>query len=658
MPIPTFTKIINMRIIGTYGLLFMLLFTFTSDVAIAQRNRTSDADEAFQRANYAEAINLYKKAYAREKRQEEIASISFKIAESNRMMNNTKEAEDWYRKAIEANYTDPVARYHLGQMMKENGKYDEAIAAFNAYKAAAPGDARVDLAIQSTETAQNWRDNPTRHRVSNVVDLNSRFMDFDPTFVTAEHNSIVFTSSREEATGKKYDGWTGQKFSDLFISNRDQMGKWSIPQPLPPPINTDVNEGGATFSADGNTLYFTRCAIAKNTEGVCKIYMSTRQGEGWSEPVVLPFSSDSFTVGHPAISADGSRLYFSSNMPGGFGGKDIWVVNYDRSTNTWSNPVNLGASINTQMDEMYPFVDADGTLYFASAGHGGMGGLDNYRSTGSGTSWSAPENLRSPLNSPADDFGILMTGPNSGFFSSTREGGLGSDDIYSFDLIELIFSVAGRVYDADTKESLKDAKVELFGSDGSYESTMTETDGMYKFPLKENTSYTVSATVLGYLNKKLQVSTVGLEQSRDFVGDFDFALHSIAKPINLPEIYYDLDKATLRPESKKALDGVIETLEQNPNITIKIVSHTDSRASDAYNLDLSKRRAKSVVDYLIANGVAADRLESEGRGESELKISDAEIEKLATREEKEAAHQQNRRTDMEVMSTDYVPKQN
>jgi peptidoglycan-associated lipoprotein len=658
MPFSISIKKQHMRIIGTCGLLLMLLLTLSTDVVMAQRNRTADADEAFQRANYAEAINLYKKAYAREKRQEDIASISFQIAESNRMMNNTKEAEDWYRKAVEANYTDPVARYYLGQMMKENGKYNEAITEFNAYRAAAPGDRRADLAIQSTETAQNWKDNPTRHRVTNVVDLNSRFMDFDPTFVMAEGNSIVFTSSREEATGNKYDGWTGQKRSDLFISNRDQMGKWSIPQPMPPPVNTDLNEGGAAFSSNGNVMYFTRCTFEKNVVNNCKIYMTTRQGEGWSEPVVLPFSSDEYTVGHPTLSADGNRMYFASDMSGGMGGKDIWMVSYDAGTNTWGTPVNLGAAINTEFDEMYPHIDTDGTLYFASAGHGGMGGLDNFRSTGSGTSWSAPENLRSPLNSPADDFGIYKTGANSGFFSSTREGGLGWDDIYSFDLIELIFSVSGRVYDADTKISLADAKVELFGSDGSYESTMTETDGMYKFPLKENTSYTVSATVLGYLNKKLQVSTVGLEQSRDFVGDFDFALHSIAKPINLPEIYYDLDKATLRPESKKALDGVIETLEQNPNITIKIVSHTDSRASDAYNLDLSKRRAKSVVDYLIANGVPADRLESEGRGESELKISDAEIEKLATREEKEAAHQQNRRTEMEVMSTDYVPKQN
>ena len=645
-----------MRIIGTYGLLIMLFMAFATNTAMAQKSRTADADEAFQRANYAEAVNLYKQAYAKEKRPEEIATISFKLAESYRLMNDTKEAENWYRKAIESNYPDPIAKYYLGRMLKENGKYDEAITQFNEYKAAAPSDARADQAIQSTKTAQEWRDSPTRHSISNVVDLNSRAMDFDPAFMSSDRNSIVFTSSREEATGKKYDGWTGQKFSDLFMSNRDQMGKWSIPQPLPAPINTEVNEGGATFNAAGTAMYFTRCAIAKNTEGVCKIYLSTKQGDTWSEPTVLPFSSDSFTVGHPTLAADGNTLYFSSNMPGGLGGKDIWVANYNAGSNTWSNPVNLGAAVNTPMDEMYPFIDADGTLYFASAGHSGLGGLDNYRTTGSGSSWSTPENLKYPLNSPADDFGIIMTGANTGFFSSSREGGIGSDDIYSFDLIELQFSVAGRVYDADTKESLADAKVELFGSDGSYESTMTGTDGMYKFPLKENTSYTVSATVLGYLNKKLQVSTVGLEQSRDFVGDFDFALHSISKPIELPEIYYDLDKATLRPESKKALDAVIETLNQNPNVTIKIVAHTDTRASDAYNKDLSSRRAQSVVDYLIANGIAADRLSSEGRGESQPRISDAEIEKMATKAEKEAAHQQNRRTEMEVLSTDYVPK--
>ncbi len=617
---------------------------------------TTKADKAYDQAEYYNAINLYKKAYSKEKNKPALAAIMFKTAESYRMTNDTKEAENWYSKAIKGNYADPIAVYQYAQMLKANGKYEEAIAQYNEYQKLAPGDTRAAEGVRSSEMAQAWKDKPARVKMENVADLNGKFSDFTSALAPGETRSVVFSSGREESTGKAYDGWTGQKFTDLFEATMDQKGKWSIPKPLASTINTDKNEGSATFSANGTEMFFTRCAPVKNSQGECKIYSSTKNGNDWSEAVMLPFNTDSSTFGHPSLSADGTMLYFSSDMPGGSGGKDIWVSTKDAS-GTWGAARNLGPKINTSLDEMYPYIHANGTLYFSSNGHAGMGGLDIFKSTNDGASWSTPANMKSPINSNADDFAVVFLAgtDKTGYLSSNRDGGKGGDDIWSFDRMPLEFTVSGRVYDADTKESLKDAKVELFGSDGTNLSLVTDPSGMYKYSLSENTSYTVSATILDYLNKKLTVSTVGLEESKDFIGDFDFALRSIKKPIELPEIFYDLDKATLRAESKKELDGLIETLNENPNIVIKILSHTDSRATDAYNLDLSNRRAKSVVDYLIANNIAKDRLTSEGRGEKEPRITDAEIDKLGSVEAKETAHQKNRRTEFEVLRTDYVP---
>lgn len=244
-----------------------------------------------------------------------------------------------------------------------------------------------------------------------------------------------------------------------------------------------------------------------------------------------------------------------------------------------------------------------------------------------GTSWSAPSNLRSPLNSGADDFAIIWSSDTSGYFSSGREGGMGGIDIYSFVMPPLIFNVYGRVYDTDTKEeSIEGATVELFGSDGTSLSVKTGADGNYKYPLKANTKYKISASYTGYSTKFIEVSTIGVEDNKDWEGNFDFPLKTTVKPITLPEVFYDLDKATLRPESKTAMDGLIKTLDENPTIVIKMIANTDFRASDAYNMKLSDRRAKSCVDYLVSKGVPKDRLKWEGKGESAPKQVENDIE--------------------------------
>ncbi len=640
--------------------LIFLLATLLTLPVVAQKaktpkSKTQKADNAYNQANYSKAMELYKKSYAKQKNKSDKAVTAFKLGETYRIVSNWKEALGWYEKSVNDGSKDPMATWRYAEALKANGRYDEAIAQYNAYKTLVPEDTRTDAAIQSATEAQAWKDKPTRAVVENVGALNTKYFDFTPARSNTP-NGIFFTSSRMEATGSNNDGWYGEKFFDLFAAAMDNNNKWSTPVAVPPPVNSTSSDGAAVWDAKNSVLYFTRCQKIKGKEGMCRIYKSVFANATWGTPEPLPFASEEYTTGHPALNAEGNVMFFTSDMPGTTGGKDIFMVTWDAAASNWGAPVNLGGGVNTQADEMYPYVSPSGKLYFSSNGHAGMGGLDIFNATDNSGSWGSVTNLRSPMNSPGDDFGIMFDGDITGYLTSNREGGLGSDDIYAFRIPPPIFSVSGRVYDTDTKESIAGATVELFGSDGTSLSVKTGSDGMYRYELKQETKYKVSASYTGYLTKFLEVATVGMEDSKDFVGDFDFPLKSTAKPIELPEIFYDLDKATLRAESKKELDGLIKVLDENPTITIRIEAHTDTRASNEYNVDLSNRRAKSVVDYLIKNGVDKDRLSSEGFGETKPRVTDDEISKMATTPEKEAAHQKNRRTEFNVLSTDFVPK--
>ncbi|MEY3344213.1 MAG: hypothetical protein RL090_1897 [Bacteroidota bacterium] len=641
----------------TKCLIFILVALFSLPVVAqskkAPKSKTPKADKAYNMANYAKAIELYKKSYAKHKSKNDKAATAYKTGQSYMKLSNWKEALNWYEKSVNDGNKDPNAMWMYAECLRANGRYDEAIAKFNAYKEMAPEDSRTEAAIASCKTAQGWKDKPTRAVIENAGALNSKYYDFAPARSNNE-KGVFFTSSRMESTGNSNDGWYGEKFFDLFSSAMDNNGKWSTPVAVPPPVNSSSSDGTAAWDAKNKTLYFSRCGKIKGKEGVCRLYMSVYDGSKWSEPQPLPFASEDYNTGHPAVSNDGNTLVFASDMPGTLGGKDLYMTTRDGSGN-WNAPVNMGSSINTTGDEMYPSFAGE-KFYFASAGHAGMGGLDIFSASNNGGTWGDVTNLQSPMNSSADDFGILFMDATSGFISSNREGGQGADDIYTFRIPPPVFTVAGRVYDTDTKESISGATVELFGSDGTSLSVRTGGDGMYRYQLNPETKYKVSASYTGYLTKFLEVSTVGLMDSKDFVGDFDFPLKSTAKPIELVDIFYDLNKATLRAESKSELDKLITILGENPTITIRIEAHTDSRATDEYNMDLSKRRAKSVVDYLIGKGIDKDRLSSEGFGESKLRVSDAEIEKMGSDAEKEAAHQKNRRTEFSVLSTDFVPK--
>ncbi len=651
-------------------LIFTALFACAALFASAQRGPTYQADQAFLKGDYFDAAALYKKAFTKEKSKAKKAEIIFKTAECYRMTNDVKNQEVWYAKAIKASFKEPEVYVRYGDALKASGKYPEAIVQYQKFKTLSPNDKRGELGVRSCELAQKWKDKPGRAKVDNIAAINTKYSDFGAVYSKKDHRSIIFTSARQESMGKNNDGGTGEKFQDLFEATVDKKGKWSAPRPLLEPVNTAANEGAAFLDAKGNEMYMTRCEVEKGKFGTCQIYYTLRKGDTWESPKLIPLAADSFTVGQPCLSADGNQLYFSSDMDGGIGGKDLWVSTYDKTKKEWSKPVNLGPTINTPDDDMFPFITSENVLYFASKGHLGMGGLDIFKAKRDGNTWKAPENLKYPINTSSDDFAYVLdeNTPDKGFLSSNRASGKGGDDVYTWYLSPLTFTITGRVFDADSKEPLENVSIELFGSDGTSIPFKTDKTGSYKFDLKPETSYKLSATMKTYLNKYLEVSTVGMEQSKDYIGDFDFAMRSTLRAIELPEVYYDLGKWDLRPESKKSLDVLVVTLKENPTIVVELGSHTDSRPIPMTNDTLSQRRAESVVAYLISAGIETERLVARGYGATQPRVldkdrgsfkkgdvlNDAFISGLPTSKLKEEAYQLNRRTEFRVLRTNYI----
>ncbi len=631
--------------------------------ALAQSSKTKKADEAYSNWQWGNAIELYKKALTRIENRTQKAEALFKLAECYKHINDMKNAENNYAKAVKAKYPDPRAQLFVADCQKAQEKYTDAINSYNEYKKLVPSDPRGEDGVKSCTIAQKWKDNPTRHEVTNCP-FNSKLMDFAPNYADKKYNTLWFSSTRDGATGSGKDGTTGQSFSDLYEVKRDKKGTWNTPAPADNIINTGESEGAMVFNKKKDAVYFTRCPNqTKKTLG-CMIMVSVKKGKGWGPAEEIVLCADSFTVGHPAISADETTLYFASDMPGGLGGKDLWKVKLDKQRKPVGNPVNLGPMINTAGDEMFPYA-TDHALYFASNGLIGMGGLDNFKADISGDGFSVPENLKYPLNSAADDFGICIEAKNeNGFFTSSRAGGKGMDDIYEFRLPPVLFSLAGQVTEIESGEPIIGATVKLIGSDGSSVESKSDATGNYRFDftpdgkryVNANISYTVSGTMEKHLSDTKDFTTVGIEVQTDFTKDLK--LKAIKKePIRLPDILYDLAAWDLKPQYQDSLAGLVKTLNQNPNLVIELGSHTDTRGDNKSNEVLAQKRAQSVVDYLISKGIAGDRLVAKGYGENRPLISDKQIAGMASNEEKETAHQKNRRTEFKILREDYVPKE-
>jgi len=636
----------------------------------AQKQKTERAYAAFEAGSYYEAIDFFKDVYSKTREKQLKAEMVFMVSECYRLINDPKNAELWYKRSVRSPFPKPEAQYRLAEVTKKLGRYPQAIEEFRKYRQLVPGDPRTEQQIRACELAMEWQDSPESYIVEELKDANSRDSDFGPAFARDDYGLLWFTSSRDDARGNKEHGATGQSFTDIFETRLDKKGKWSTPVPVDF-LNSEFEDGTPSFSSDYTEVWFTRCEAGKREKKGCVIMYSTREGTRWTDPVKQEILADSVVAAHPAISPDGQTLYFVSDIPGGMGGKDIYRVTRTSPGSPWSKPENLGADINTRGDELFPYMRDNGWLYFASDGHIGMGGLDIFRAVPQGGDGWMVENMRSPLNTYADDFGITFENEaEKGLFSSSRKG-RAVDDLYTFIMPPLVFSITGLVKDEKTGQPVDDATVQLIASDGANMQTETGAAGDFKFTLRPEVDYIFLASKQGFLNGKEKETTRGQDKSRDFMATI--LLTPIDKPIELPNIFYDFGKWDLRPESMVSLDKLVETLNDNPNVTIELMSHTDSRDTEEYNMDLSQKRAQSVVDYLIAKGIATDRLTARGYGETSPKVVDAPIlavtpflregvtlteqyiNSLATEEQKEIAHQINRRTEFRVLRTDYEP---
>jgi len=655
-------------------------------------------DKFYALGEYYDAAEQYKKAYSQtpSKARDLRGQRALKMAECYRHINYTQKAIAAYNNAIRYKQTDSLTYLHLAQQLMKNGSYKEAAKQFQTaidsmeVNSNEP-NAYIQLArigLRSAQQAPEWKKEGSQYTVKRDNFFNSRRADYSPMLAGEDNNQLYFTSTRNQAKGDEYSGITGTKNGDIFFSQKDDKGKWQKPEGIDSELNSDYDEGACSFSPDGRIMYLTQCKADPDYPRYATIMTSARSDAAWGKTTELQLTRDTLSAfAHPAISPDGQWLYFTSDMPGGIGGYDIWRARL--TSNGVAGIENLGEPINTPGDEMFPTFRPNGDLYFSSNGHEGMGGLDiyfvesnklNVNSEPSSSEQEAANyslftdhlNLINhpgyPLNSQGDDFGMTFEGLlNKGFFSSNRGDGKGWDHIYSFFNPEIVQTVKGWVYEQEGYE-LPAALVYMVGNDGTNLKLNVKGDGSFTAPVKPGVDYVLLGTCKGFLNHQEQLHVEPVEESEEYV--LQFPLANITAPVLIDNIFYDFNKATLRPESATALDELVALLEENPNVTIELSAHCDYKGSAEYNQRLSQRRAESVVAYLTEHGIASDRLTPVGYGKEKpktirrkltekypfLKENDVlteEFVKTLGEEEQEICNQMNRRTEFRVLRTTY-----
>ncbi len=657
-------------------------------------------DKFYALGEYYDAASQYKKAYSQTPAKERKlrGQRALKMAESYRRINYTQKAIAAYNNAVRYKQTDSLTYLHLAEQLMKNGQYKEAAKNYQtAIDSLTKNNSEFSIlnsqlaktGLRSAQKAQEWKEEGSKYIVKRENFFNSRRSEYSPMLAGEENNQLFFTSTRNQAKGDELSGITGTKNADIFVSTKDDKGKWQRPEVIDSELNSDGEEGACSFAPDGRTMYLTQCKTDNSYPRYANIATSQRSDASWSKATPLVLTRDTLSAyAHPAVSPDGEWLYFTSNMPGGKGGYDIWRI---RLTSSGLGGVeNLGAPINTAGDEMFPTFRPNGDLYFSSNGHEGFGGLDIYiakpietHDNVSPSSDLSPlpsqlyvlEHPGYPLNSQGDDFGMTFEGLNNkGFFSSNRGDGKGWDHIYSFEKPDIIQTVKGWVYEAEGYE-LPQALVYLVGDDGTNLKLSVKGDGSFVQEIKPGVDYLLLGTCKGFLNHQEHLRVDSVEESTEYV--LQFPLASITAPVMIDNIFYDFDKATLRPESKEALDKLVVLLKENPNVAIELSAHCDYKGPAEYNKGLSQRRAESVVAYLTEHGIEADRLTPMGYGKEKPKtirkkltekypflkendvLTEEFIKTLEDEEQQEQCNQLNRRTEFIVLRTTYglTPKQ-
>lgn len=627
-------------------------------------------DKYYALGEYYDAATQYKKAYSATsaKDRDDRGKRALKMAECYRRLNYTQKAVAAYNNAIRYKQTDSLTFLYLGQQLMKTGNYKEAAKAFQRMLDSVPQCQQAQIGLKSATSAPKWKEQDSQYTVKKENFFNSRRADYSPMLAGDNNDQLFFTSTRNQAQGDELSGITGTKNGDIFVSVKDEKGKWTKPEAVQGELNTEYDEGACAFTPDSKTMYLTQCLADPSYPRFATICKSNRADASWSKVTTEALTKDTLSsYAHPAVSPDGEWLYFTSDMPGGMGGYDIWRVRIGGKS--MGGVENVGTPINSEGDEMFPTFRPNGDLYFSSDGHPGMGGLDIFiaKPDSLGNGWTL-EHPGYPLNSQGDDFGMTFEGlHNRGFFSSNRGDAKGWDHIYSFVNPEIIQTVKGWVYEKDGYE-LPSALVYMVGNDGTNLKLNVKGDGSFVQEIKPDVDYVFLGTCKGYLNHKEQLRVEKPTESEEYV--LQFPLASITAPVLIDNIFYDFDKATLRPESMASLDELIKLLNENPNVTIELSAHCDYRGPAAYNKDLSQRRAEAVVEYLIAHGIDRQRLSPVGYGKEKpkvarkkltekypfLKVDDVLTEEFILKldpEQQEICNQLNRRTEFIVLRTTY-----
>ena len=652
-------------------LYILLIFILLSACGTPERS-IKRGDAAMAIGEYCEAAAQYKKGYSRipptdRKRRGEVA---YKMGDAFRRYGNTARALGAFRNAARYGQNDTLTQFYIGELLRMQGDYRGAEKAYQTYLDSFPSDERARQMLQSLSEATGIKERGSAYTVKMETMFSGSRSDYAPAYNGDEATTLYFSTTRPAVTGSDLSGITGMKPGDIYMVRKDEKGKWKSPEPVEGGLNTENDEGATAFSSDGKTMYLTVCRTDPQYPRMAEIWTSQRADAGWGKPAALKITADTLSsYAHPAPSPDGRWLYFTSDMPGGYGGTDLWRARMD--AHGVGSIENLGPEINTEGNECFPAFRPSGELYFSSDGRTpSLGGLDLYRAKQDTITehWTVVH-LPAPMNSPADDFGITFEGwHNRGYFSSNRStGGRGWDKIYSFSYPEVLQTVKGWVYEQDGYE-LPEALVYIVGNDGTNEKLSVKSDGSFEMAVTPGVDYLLLATCKGYLNFRNNLHADSLEVEHQHV--LQFPLPSINVPVLVRNVFYEFDKADLTPESTAALDRLTNMLKENPNVTIELAAHCDYRGNDDYNLRLSQRRAESVVRYLTEHGIEAERLTAKGYGETVPKIVNKKL--LETypflhegdtltvpyilalpADQQEVCNALNRRTEFRVLRTTY-----
>lgn len=602
----------------------------------------------YDKLAYQAAIENFEKYLAK---KAEPVDAKIKLAHSYRFVNDIPNAEKWYSIVVNLPESEPSNMFYYGKTLMSVGKYEEAKKWFTKYLEKVPDDFVAEMLLVSCKSINSFKKDTTLFTVkeAEIPEIASAFSE------TPYGKGIMFTADKVTFKNSNTSNWTGRSYLDIYFSAKDENGKWMSPMLLKGDVNGRYHEGPACFSKDGKIVYFTRSnyikkkrAKSSKDENNLKIFRAELVEDKWTNITECSFNSDEYSCGHPTLADDGKTMYFISDMPGGLGGTDIYKTVCDGASCT--KPENLGSTVNTSGNEMFPYMHHDGTLYFSSDAHTNLGGLDVFMTSYDERkkAWLQVENLNYPVNTSKDDFGfVLKDDEKTGYLSSNRNE---NDKIFEITKNDPTFILSGNVYHKGKPNlAIDSAIVEIHNlTTKTKEMVLTNKSGLYKIKLNAKCEYMVKSwkPMFFTITQPKNFCMIGKKLSENFTANFELDQIIIEKPIVLENIYYDLDKWFIRPDAAKELDRLVQVMADNPSLNIELSSHTDSRAGDQYNLVLSDKRAKAAVEYVVSKGIDAKRMKWKGYGESRL-VNHCKNNVDCSEE----LHQQNRRTEFKAIKS-------